>query len=195
MSDDPYATRLPPPEPDQDPHATVHRPEAVTAPSIPPVDVVVPRARPPRRTGLRRARGVAATVAGLIGAGVIGYSLHPSPKTAAPAVTTPTPPPLAVTGMTIASKVGTLHCPSAVLRLSGVIRTNASGGTARLQWVLPTGTTEAQDVEIPAGRTSTAVTLAFTLTGRGAAAGQARLHLLQPADVYSAPVGVRYVCP
>jgi predicted Ser/Thr protein kinase len=116
-------------------------------------------------------------------------------RLAAPSVA---PSPLAVTAMSVdvdpPSAVG--HCPQATFTFHGQIRTNGAGGHLSYQWRRPDGQlSPIADQPVSARDTQVLETLSFTYQGQGSTSGSAALHVVAPADVYSAPVAVRYVCP
>jgi hypothetical protein len=108
------------------------------------------------------------------------------------------PPALAVTSVkaAVAPADGVGHCPHATMTFRGTISTDGGAGTVTYQWLRPDGLLGAVGrANLPRGRRETTVTLSYDYDGSGPANGVAALHVTGPADVYSAPVRVAYVCP
>ncbi len=153
-------------------------------------------ARAPGSRGARLAL-VAVATAVVAGGAFAGGWFARTPAAPAPTTTLrPAPPaPFAVTGLAVHLAAGRLSCPAAVAHLSATIDVDHGGGSILYQWLLPSrSVTKPTRITLRAGQTSALVTLAYTLTGRGALAGDASLRLLAPIAVYSPAVLVRYVC-
>jgi len=107
-------------------------------------------------------------------------------------------PPLAVTAITteVDPAGGVGHCPRATVTVRATIATNGAPGTVTYQWVRPDGSSStAVRSAVRRGERGPTATLAVDYSGATAAGGVAALHVLSPADVYSAPVRVGYACP
>lgn len=90
---------------------------------------------------------------------------------------------------------GLARCPRATFLFTGVIRTNGKAGTVRLRWTEPDGARTAE-TRLPAARgvRQLRAALRYEVTGAAAFTGAARLHVLAPRTVDSAPVPIRYDC-
>lgn len=197
-NDEPPQTILRPDLTTSGENTTVLRPGAradpgltsATAPTaeLPSTPVGVPVFRPHRAGRVRLAVLMAVAVAAAAMAGYVAHRPH--------AVVTQIPQQFHVSTLKVTGPTTALHCPTATLRIDAVVGLDGEAGVVRYDWLLPDGAISApQSVAVLAGQTSASITLTYTLAGAGQRTGTAALHLLAPADVYSAPVPVAYVCP
>jgi serine/threonine-protein kinase len=177
-----------------EPNPAATRIEPVPAPAPPVVSrpVSLPVYRPAGRRRLHRVAlvGLPAALAAFVA------------LTAAAAVAvwnrSQPPPPLAVTGVSVTGEPadGVGHCPRADFVFTARVVTNGEAGEVRYQWIKPDGEPSPIAItRVPAHTRAAVEVLDFSYSGNGTAAGSATLHLLAPADVYSAPVAVSYRCP
>jgi hypothetical protein len=132
----------------------------------------------------------AATVVAALAAIVVAFALASSLTRSGPSLTVTS---LSVT-TTPADRIG--HCPSTVFAFRGTISTNGQAGVIRYNWVKPDGSlTPTGEVRVARGESRALVELDFAYNGNGSTTGTAALHVVGPADVYSAPVPVKYQCP
>lgn len=152
---------------------------------LPATDVPVPVYRP-RRKLVPYLLGVVLLVAGVI----LGYVIHPS--SSHPPVR---PSSLTVDGIMI-TPPGQLACPTSVAHIVATV-TLSGGGLLRFEWRLPDGTNAApQSLQVSTSQHSVVVPLDYTVSTSGVASfsGIAQLHVLAPADVYSAAIPVALSC-
>lgn len=153
---------------------------------VPQRPVATPAFRPGRHRYRRIARA-ALTVALAVAVAVTFLLKGRSPTAGA----------LAVTSVSVsAASPTTGHCPQAVFDFRGEIKTNGGAGDLVFTWSRPDGSDgPTQTRSLPAGTNVDVETLQFTFSGAGATSGAAAMHVIGPANVYSAPIPVRYQCP
>lgn len=141
------------------------RTEGESAPSWTSISGSTPP--PPRRSG-RIAVLVAALVAGLILAGVVGWFVLRSSD-------------LQVLDATVVPATGSSASCDATVDLTGTIRTNGQAGTITYSWLRSDGIeTERRSEILEEGATSVDVHLLWQITGRGYLPAAATLRVIEP---------------
>jgi hypothetical protein len=103
---------------------------------------------------------------------------------------------VAVQGAQVAVAPAVGHCPRAAYVFTGTILTDGKAGDITYEWIRPDGgTTAAQSASLPANVRQGTVRLQFSFQGSGSASGDAKLRVLTPVDLTSAPAHIEYLCP